>query len=200
MGCPADSSCIALSMDDQGSLIPEWVFAPDSNVFCGPAGLVSRKLLAGLGCDVVGDDTIFPLFGSTVSQFSPVLTIANPSGSRPALAHVAVLFGTIQIDAQNGADITVNDLVGIAPTGTLSLPSYAVVNTAEVSDHPVFPAGINVAFNNQPSNQWSCPFPVAPGAAIDMQFERRVSMGGAVGGFGSVLLRTTFIFLWMVVT
>jgi hypothetical protein len=68
MGCPIDSDCIALKLTDEDVLDPEWIFAPNSNVFCGPAGLMSPKLLPVLACAQTPDANFTPFPGGFVTQ------------------------------------------------------------------------------------------------------------------------------------
>jgi hypothetical protein len=111
------------------------------------------------------------------------------------LMSVSVLFGTVQIRVHDGATISVNDYLGIAPIGGLVPSSYPAANSASYTAHPLWGiAGGEVSYNAYTAAQWTCPFPIAPGQGIDVQFERRVSRG--LPGFGDVTLRTTFIFIW----
>lgn len=199
MGCPVDSDCITLELGDQADLDPGWVLHPDGNITCGPDGLLSPKLMTGLGCLSVADSWLFPPYNGAQSQFSPVATIANPSATRPCLVHATAIFGTVQAAAQQGGIITVTDLLGFGLTGTLNPASYPAVNTATYADHATFVAGGEVAFNAQTAPVWTCPFPVSAGGSIDVQFERRASLAGAIGALGVALVRATFVYLWAVV-
>lgn len=200
MGCPVASDCIALELDDRGSLIPTWIFAPaPNNISCGPAGLISPRLLSPIGCAQVPDETIIPNFGGYTSQFGPTVTLTNPSATRDMVVSFAVLFGTAQIAVHNLASIFVQDFVGLAATGGLVAGSYTPVNTAEVENHPEHTGGTEYAFNCTSASQWTCPTPIGPSQGVDVSFERRVSMGGTLGGYGQAILRATFIYLWGVV-
>lgn len=199
MGCPTDSDCIALSVDHTGTLIPEWIIDPASGIYCGPDGLFDPKLLTRIGCVSIPDQLLAPPPGSSASVFSPVLTVTNPSPTRPMQLHISVLFGTPQFNVFSEGTVSVVDLIGVAAVGELSNPSFVVQNSCAVSGNATFPAGIDVAFNTQAAHTLLCPEPlVAPSGAVDIQIERRA--GAEPPGFGDVLLRTSFIFLWSVIT
>ncbi len=199
MGCPEASDCIGLELGDHGELLPSWILNPtENNVVCGPNGLMSPKLLASPSCASLGSQVITPGYGGSTSQFGPTVTITNPSATRSMVARVAVLFGTPQIGVHDGAEIQVLDLVGVAPTGELVLGSYLPVNTAAYEAHPAWLNGGEVAYNTYNTSTWNTL--VAAGEAVDVSFERRVTLGGVVGGYGQVTLRTTFIFGWGLVS
>lgn len=200
MGCPVDSDCIALKLDDDGSLDPTWLFAPDSNVSCGPAGLISPKLLSAVACAQVNDDTLTPPFGGVALQSSPVATITNPSGSRDMILQAAILFGTPQITVDTGGELTVVDSVGVGPTGSLLSGSYTPVNTSSWNWNDSYVSSATQAYNTYNATRWSCGVTIGAGQSFDVAFERRCTLAGQPGGTGSVLLRTTFLYLWGVVT
>jgi hypothetical protein len=197
MGCPEASPCIDLSLSDEAVLQRSWIFAPDSNVACGPAGLISPKLLSTTQCVQTPSFGFFVNPGSTVVQSGPVVTLTNPSATRSMLASIAVLFGTRQLTVHGDAEVFVNDHVGVAPAGGLLPGSYPSVNGCSYARHPLWQDPVTIAFAGSPATQWSCPFAINPGAAIDVSWERRMTSLGT--GFGNVTLRTTFIFLWGVV-
>jgi len=191
-------------LTDQGVPVPEWILDVDGNVTCTPEGLYSPKLLVGRGCIEVGQQIISLGGGQEQSQFSPILTVANPSPTRSAMVQASVLFGTTQLEPLGvdfngqGTLIQVTDRVGFGASGTITPGTYGVVNTASWTYNPSFTSpSAFISYNACASNRWLCPFALAPGQSIDLAFERRVNVFGVNG---TATLRPTFLYLGLIAT